>query len=115
MIVSFDFDDTLGETICFEGQDIIMPISKWTSKLREHINNGDTCYIVTARFNTVENKQEIANFLQENQLSVKDIICTNHNLKGEYCFNMGIQLHYDDDEDHLRDCKEYGVQCIDTL
>lgn len=116
MIISFDFDDTLGETICFEGHDLILPISKWTNALREHYKNADDCYIVTARFDTYENKAEIRQFLKENYLehTIKDIICTNHNLKGEYCNRIGVRLHYDDDIDHINDCKEYGIECILT-
>ena len=55
-------------------------------------------------------------FLKENNITeISEIIFTNHNYKGKFALEHGIDFHYDDDDEHLESIKEVGINCVNSL
>lgn len=117
MKVSFDFDDTLAETIIHIDEEILIPKNKIVSLLKDHHSKGDICVILTARNNTIKDKSDIEIFLYYNDLThmISDIIFTSHTYKGKFTLEHNIDFHYDDDDEHLESIREVGVGCINSL
>lgn len=117
MKVSFDFDDTLVEDVGINDEEILIPKEKIVSLLKDHHAKGDTCVILTARNRTLKDKSDIDIFLYYNNLThmISDIIFTSHTYKGKFTLEHNIDLHYDDDDEHLESIREVGVECINSL
>ena len=116
-VVSFDFDDTLADEIPTGwGGLCLMPIPKIVDRLREYHALGCTCLILTARTPTDRNKSDIEGFLKSQQVDhcISSVHFTSHAPKGPYAFDLGVHLHYDDADEHLDSCKQYGICVIDT-
>jgi acid phosphatase class B len=116
MKVSFDFDDTLAEWVGIPKKSPLRPKDRLILLLKHHYKNGDICVILTARNDIEAEKNEILTFLKNNYITeISEIIFTNHNYKGKFVLEHGIDLHYDDDEEHLESIREVGVNCVNSL
>lgn len=115
--ISFDLDDTLfkGYAVAWGGYGKF-PIKQFTDILEEYHALGCRVIIITARQDTFENRKSIEGLLIRYGLinCISKIVFTNFELKGEFAYREGSVLHYDDDIDHLNDCKQFGIQVINT-
>ena len=99
-IVTVDFDDTLkmkedGNPNPF----VIQKIIKLSKK-------ADKTYIVTSRRDTWDNKLEINDFVEKNNLPIDGIYLTNFADKWYTLEKLNSDMHFDDDEDEWRTIEE---------
>jgi uncharacterized HAD superfamily protein len=99
-VVTVDFDDTLkmkedGNPNPF----VIQKIIKLSKKV-------DKVYIVTSRRNTWDNKLEINDFVEKNNLPIDGIHLTNFADKWYTLEKLNSDMHFDDDEDEWRTIEE---------
>lgn len=114
-IISFDFDDTLTkpEFSDEEGMWISQgPNEKWISKMRELYDEGNTIIIVTSRYD--KDMEEVRHFVQEHNLPVSGIYNTNGADKAPLLEQLGVALHFDDDEreEELAKDRAYNVERV---
>ncbi len=116
-VVSFDFDDTLAESIntCYGGK-ALYGIHQNIELLKEYHALGSTCIILTARTETELSKKEIEDFLDSFDVlhCIDRIIFTNHELKGPFALAEKVNLHYDDSLKHLISVKSYNIAVVCT-
>jgi hypothetical protein len=104
--VSFDFDDTLLQTLPDEDafsvengeNEALLEI------LRAHAAAGDDVFIVTSRYPdrfVLSNRTKVADFVAAHALPVKDIIFTAGRAKAPVLLALGIEKHFDDDREEL--------------
>lgn len=98
--MTVDFDDTLkmkedGNPNPF----VIQKIIKLSKKV-------DKVYIVTSRRNTWDNKLEINDFVEKNNLPIDGIHLTNFADKWYTLEKLNSDMHFDDDEDEWRTIEE---------
>lgn len=110
-IVSFDFDDTLSMSVYEIPADYSEFSFEYPTRMSSEIKNiiqelynaGTTIYLVTSRKDNLENRQEVVNFLKENNILgyFKDLIFTGtdkaHTLK-----QIGSEYHFDDDKHEFK-------------
>jgi len=114
-IISFDFDNTL----CREDG---TPNEKVLELVRKYAEEGCKCYIVTARTRHHEsrtwiaknepNRVRVKDFIKKHSLPIKQCHFTAHELKGNTLFRIGAAIHYDDQPEHIKSAKEYGIEAI---
>ena len=92
-VVTVDFDDTLKMTE--DGNPNPIVIQK-INKLR---NKADKIYIVTSRRDSWDNKLEINDFVEKNNLHIDGIHLTNFADKWYTLEKLGSDMHFDDDKD----------------
>lgn len=117
VVVSFDFDETLANTLDTAwGGRFLEGIPESIELLEEYHALGCKCIILTARSPSPENRREIKEFLQRQYIEpcVADIIYTSHEPKGPYASEYGVHLHYDDKEEHLVSVRDHGIQVVDA-
>lgn len=107
MKISFDFDNTLtvmrfnpddGIFCDFHGPNLVM-----VQCAAAHIENGNDVFVITSRNESVASKTEILRFLSNHglSLSISGLHFTNGQLKAGLINRMGIDRHYDDDEEEI--------------
>lgn len=106
MRVSFDFDDTLLQTLPDEDSFLVEggPNEAMLDLLRAHAAAGDEVFIVTSRFPDnlrSSNRTKVADFVATHALPVKAIVFTAGQLKVEAIVALGVEKHFDDDIDEL--------------
>lgn len=106
MNISFDFDTTLK---CPHSGEPNIPI---VHKFLEHQTNGDNVIIVTSRYRQQMSLIEIKNFCEEHKLNPQRIIHTNGEDKTETLLWNNIDLHYDDCDHEIEECKKHNIPCI---
>ena len=117
MIVTFDFDDTLTQSIWDPEEEtfiVVGPNFEMLDLLRDHMNKGNQVHIVTSRWETPENKSEILLFLLENGLEKleKNLHFTNGRFKATVLDNLRGAMghaelrHHDDDPDELEQLED---------
>jgi len=99
-VITVDFDDTLKMTE--DGNPNPIVINK-INKLR---NKVDKIYIVTSRRNSWDNKLEINDFIDENNLQIDGIHLTNFADKWYTLDKLGSNMHFDDDDEEWRTIEE---------
>jgi|SaaInlStandDraft_3_1057020.scaffolds.fasta_scaffold20782_2 hypothetical protein len=109
--VSFDFDDTLLQTVPDGDQGLIEagPNEPIIALMREHKAAGDTVLIVTSRCEKFEGvvthgwteRMAIADFVVKHDLPADLIIFTNGEDKAPMLVALGVVKHFDDDADEL--------------
>jgi len=99
-VVTVDFDDTLKMTE--DGNPNPIVIQK-INKLR---NKVDKIYIVTSRRDSWDNKLEINEFIDENNLKIDGIHLTNFADKWYTLDKLGSDMHFDDDDEEWRTIAE---------
>jgi len=99
-VVTVDFDDTLKMTEAGNPNPIVI---KKINKLR---NKVDKIYIVTSRRNSWDNRLEINEFIDENNLEIDGIHLTNFADKWYTLEKLGSDLHFDDDDEEWRTIKD---------
>jgi len=92
-VVTVDFDDTLKFSEDGTPNPIVI---KKIIKLR---NKVDKIYIVTSRRNSWDNKLEINDFVDENNLQIDGIHLTNFADKWYTLEKLGSDMHFDDDNE----------------
>ena len=110
--ISFDFDDTLQNNIDWSTlnfRDEPRVIIKNVTLLRKLAKNN-TIYIVSSRPDKY--KQEIYDFVVKYHLDVRGIVVTNLTKKAPTLKKMGIDIHYDDDEEEITWCNDFGIKGI---
>jgi len=79
---------------------------------------GDTVIIVTARRRAMEDytamgaAMAVENFVEKYQVPVAGIHFTEGQLKGKTLRRMGVDLHYDDDEEEIEEAEVWGVDTV---
>jgi acid phosphatase class B len=117
MIVTFDFDDTLTQSIWDPEEEtfiVVGPNFEMLDLLHMHLDKGNQVHIVTSRWETPENKSEILLFLLENGLEKleKNLHFTNGRFKAKVLDNIrgtsnNLKLqHHDDDPDELEQLED---------
>lgn len=107
MRVSFDFDDTITQTIFDLNDPHVFKkvgLNQGTLEaMRDHVKKGDEIYIVTSRKYSDESLQEIEEDLRRAGVSqhVRDIIHVG-DYKATTLQRLGIELHYDDDIEEIK-------------
>jgi hypothetical protein len=121
MKTSFDFDDSLAlNDYVHSGwgipERIMSPNKKMIDIVKEHYAAGDECVILTARIDSPEMREEIYDFLKEQDIfhMFTDFFFTNHSYKGPVACNFDIELHYDDDLDQIASCQAFGIKTINV-
>ena len=99
-VVTVDFDDTLKMTEDGNPNPIVI---RKINKLR---NKVDKIYIVTSRRDSWDNKLEINNFIDDNNLKIDGIHLTNFADKWYTLDKLGSDMHFDDDDDEWRTIEE---------
>lgn len=112
--VSFDFDGTISGT---DGH-----IEHVCQILRNHILLGDEVVILTAR-NPAHDEEDwwiincpariiLTPYMESLGLSHLPIVYTSHELKGPYAKRLGVAIHYDNDPNEIRSCREHDVVAV---
>lgn len=117
VVVSFDFDETLVNKIGTAwGGYYLEGIPESIELLEEYHALGCKCIIMTARRPSPEDRKEIKDFLKRQFIDhcIADIIYTSHEPKGPYAVDYGVNLHYDDKDDHLESVRGHGIQVVDS-
>ncbi len=116
-IVSFDFDETLADyAVIGWGERVLVAMPKMVELLNEYHALGCECIVLTARSPLEEHVEEIEAFLKRMDLydKVAALIFTSHQPKGPFAEAYGVQLHYDDDQNHLASVRSHGIQAVDS-
>jgi hypothetical protein len=112
-VVSFDFDDTLLQTLPNEDWGTVEggPNEPVIAQLRAHAAAGDRVLIVTTRRGDFEDapvaclprRTRVVDFVAEHDLpiAVEDIHFTNGSNKWWLLQHLGVTKHFDDDQDEL--------------
>jgi len=108
MLISFDFDDTL--MIHDVDQDYSYPNMDMIKKLKEYVKNKDKVIIISTRL--TEHKQDIDDFIKLYELPVNEVYCTEHNWKRNTLKKLGVDIHFDDNEDEIKRLKHTKVKGI---
>ena len=119
-IVSFDFDGTL---CCVDqhNNSLMRPNPRAINFFKKHKKLNDNIYIVSYRnpsHETLDYKIKhperilIKDFLKEHDLSVDEIIFTNHESKLQYLINIQSTLHYDDCFKVLQELEDKNIECV---
>ena len=129
-VISFDFDNSLSLSKYDEEYGMIDdgPNMEMVNKLKQHKANGDTVYIVTARTKEHEKlyssglekgdagyTQTVKEFVVDNDLPVDGTYFTNGRLKAKTLLELGVDLHYDDNDDEVQACKDAGIEVIQVV
>jgi acid phosphatase class B len=107
MIISFDFDMTLKLPT---GQPNMVIVEKF----KEHMEKRDKIIIVTSRKDTLKSKMEIEDFLLDQGLEAEEIYHTDGALKEYALKSLGVQLHYDDDDEELKHAQKAGIAVVNA-
>ena len=99
-VVTVDFDDTLKMTEAGNPNPIVI------NKINKLRNKVDKIYIVTSRRNSWDNRLEINEFIDENNLEIDGIHLTNFADKWYTLEKLGSDLHFDDDDEEWRTIKD---------
>jgi len=105
--VSFDFDDTLKTALGNPNDEIV-------AKFQQHMENDDHIVIVTSRLDSAKSQKEIKTFLQQNGLTAEGIFHTNGEFKAPTLDELEIDVHYDDDEEELKQLSSH-VQGVNAF
>tara|TARA_Y100000034_G_C6893725_1_gene411618 strand:- start:1602 stop:2108 length:507 start_codon:yes stop_codon:yes gene_type:complete len=100
-VVTVDFDDTLKMTEAGNPNPIVI------NKINKLRNKVDKIYIVTSRRNSWDNRLEINEFIDENNLEIDGIHLTNFADKWYTLEKLGSDLHFDDDDEEWRTIAEH--------
>ncbi len=117
MKISFDFDETLADTrYGAYGGEYLVAIPKFVDLLREWHAMGCECIILTARSDQPHYRLQINQFLEDHDLShiVTEVHFTGHEPKGPFAEKLGVCLHYDDSDTHLRSCRKHNIIAISS-
>ena len=110
MKISFDFDNTLTQQIvsrCPETGDIvsdtIIPNLAVVNIMREFDARGHEIFIITSRMMRDESLEEVNVFLWASGLAhlIRNVFFTNFEPKKETIEGLGIDMHFDDDEEEF--------------
>lgn len=95
-IVSFDFDSTLFLTRFDEDFGVVEagPNLPMLSRLRAHLAEGDTVWIVTSR--RADQSAGVESFLAEHALDVAGVHFTSGAHKIDTLLTLGVTVHHDD-------------------
>ena len=117
-VISFDFDDTLVRRTP-NGYE---PHPEVVRLLRKHVDEGCKAVIVTYRNPNHEDNDwrifydprrvAISHFISEYQLPIAHVYYTNHSPKGPLLQQLGVTLHYDDDQDAIDSAEEHGIRGV---
>lgn len=109
MLISFDFDDTL----CFQYENSLFPILDNIVLAKNIKNNGDKLIIVTARRPTESNQKFVFDFLVKFDINdlFDDVIFVG-GIKGPTLKSLGVDCHYDNDEEEIIVARKLGVRAI---
>lgn len=99
-VISFDFDDTL-----FAWKDG-EPNHMLIAKAQEYISKGLTVYIVSSRKNIPYNVDYVHNLVRQHKIPVQKVVFTNNAPKWETLVDLDVDIHYDDDEQELKDMQQ---------
>jgi hypothetical protein len=126
--ISFDFDDTLANSISvpyfgLDGEiyysELHFPIEKIFKFLKKCHDKNHDCIILTAREENDKNINIINKFLKDYGAfdMISKVYFTNHKYKGDFIkkHNINIDLHIDDDNDHLESLREHKINGISSL
>jgi hydroxymethylpyrimidine pyrophosphatase-like HAD family hydrolase len=105
-IISFDFDNTLTQLSS------LFPKQKVINALRYYCNIGYEIIIISAR--DPEEEPIIKNFCKEYDIPVSKFYFTSNNLKGSLLRKLGVEVHFDDDDNQIESARLYGVKVIDS-
>jgi hypothetical protein len=126
-IVSFDFDSTLlkYKYDTDYGQVVEGPSEQMIKKLKSYKNKGYKVYIVTARIDWGDQNFNYGvsmdhpnynptpeEFVEQYKLPVDGIYYTNNELKVDTLKELGVQIHYDDDEEEIEAAKDGGINAV---
>lgn len=121
MRVSFDFDDTIRMTRWDDEEEVFVPaeINKSTiSKMKKHLLNGDTVFIITSRKWSEDSEKEIKDTLISAGIplgGIEEIIHVG-DWKASTLVKNKIEMHYDDDPYEISKIpEEIKVVKIETL
>ena len=103
-VVSFDFDWTLRFPDNGDPCARVVKLARWLLK------KGRKVFVVTSRSWSRKDEREIREFLEEQGLSGVEIHFTNGSHKAFTLNRLGVQHHFDDDEEELEACRSFGVQ-----
>ena len=115
-VVTVDFDHTLAESSAtqvgllwsFHGE--LVPIPRVIKYVKQLISEGCDIHIVT--FRSEKDKPEVVNFLHEQGIEVKSIVCTAGKTKTPYLLTLNTSLHIDDNIEVLTLAKMAGIKCL---
>lgn len=116
-IVSFDFDDTLLQTLPDEDWGLVEggPNEPVLALLRAHAAAGDTVIVVTSRMEAHEartGRTAVADFVREHALPVAAVHFTNGRPKAPTLVALGVDKHFDDDPEELAPLAAAGVEGV---
>ena len=120
MLISFDFDNTIGMLhwnaleADYErddyGEHIQTPNLKIMQKIYDYIQDGHKVIIVTSRFSRW--KQDVVDKLANWNIPITEIYCTDGAWKANTLKRLKADMHYDDDMDELRRLRNTNVKGI---
>lgn len=118
-LVSFDYDGTLSDE--FGGYPINKQKDEIQKLAKNYITQGYEVIIITKRFGPENADEGIKNEHLEVQylakiLGIKKIYFTNREMKSSYITNLGVNMHFENDEYEVqlinKHCKEKGHNCL---
>jgi hypothetical protein len=118
-LISFDFDGTLVDE--FGGHPMNSQKDEIQGFVKKYIEEGHDVVIITKRFGPENSDKGIKNEhieVQElaNKLGIKKIYFTNREMKFSYIINLGVNMHFENDEYEVQlinqACSEYKHNCL---
>lgn len=118
-LISFDFDGTLVDE--FGGYPMNSQKDEVQSFVKKYLSEGHDVIIITKRFGPENSDKGIRNEHLEvqnlaNKLGIKKIYFTNREMKFSYIINLGVDMHFENDEYEVQlinqACSEYKHNCL---
>jgi len=118
-LISFDFDGTLVDE--FGGHPMNSQKDEVQSFVKKYLSEGHDVIIITKRFGPENSDKGIRNEHLEvqnlaNKLGIKKIYFTNREMKFSYIINLGVDMHFENDEYEVQlinqACSEYKHNCL---
>lgn len=103
-VVCSDFDDTL------RSLEDGVPNETLINKIKDHINDGASFYVVSSRRDTPENKAFIQEFLNSYELPVCNIFLTDLKAKVLWLIDLDAELFFDNEMDEIDAVKQMAPQ-----
>ena len=116
LIVSFDFDGTLtaeGPDDYCQDRAIDNGLSLKNYRLfQNHKAKGNKVIIVTARYDNEENREDVKDFCEHFGLEPEAVYFTSREWKVEKLLELGVFIHYDNDEYEIDMIRKYGLGLV---
>jgi hydroxymethylpyrimidine pyrophosphatase-like HAD family hydrolase len=109
-VFSFDFDGTLNNSYYTNDKFVedLTPKQEMVDLLKKLKENDYIVYIVTSR--RIDRMKAVHDFVSQHELNVDGVMTTNENLKASILKSLGVQVHFDDSMEEVKNNLIQGIK-----